>query len=110
MLEAFLIALAAEGTIALDPVTGLAALVIDGGLHDLCRKRFEDQVARLTRPTLAERRLAGLRRGKPRQTRYGLQQDQPRQKHRQPSLALIKARTIHRLRANSLNTSITNQV
>jgi len=105
MHDTFLIALAAEGTIALDLVTGLAALVVDGGLRDLCRKRFKHQAARLIRPT-----LAGLRRGKPRQTRYGLQQNQPRQKHRQPSLALIKARTIHRLRANSLNTSITTQV
>ena len=102
MQNALLIALTAEGTIALGQIARLATLVIDDGLHDLCRIRIQDEGAGWMRPGAGDWRLAGFVRGKPRHARYGLQDNDASQQNRQPSLAVIEARKIHRLDANGL--------
>ena len=104
MQNALLIALTAEGTIALGQIARLATLVIDDGRRVLCqiRIRIQDESAGWRRAGPVDCRLAALVRGKPRHTRHGLQDNDARQQNRQPSLSVIETRKIHRLDANGL--------
>jgi len=102
MQNALLIALTAEGTIALGQIARLATLVIDDGRRGLCRIRIQDESAGWMRSGPVDCRLAALVRGEPRHTRYGLQDNDARQQNRQPSLSVIETRKIHRLDANDL--------
>lgn len=100
MQNALLIALTTEGTIALGQIARLATLVIDDDLDRSCRSRIQVDGARLMRLGPAGNHLVGLACSKPRDTQYGLHNNDARQQNRQSSLALIDARKIHQTGAN----------